>query len=634
MGYTRHKDKVVGKLYEADSILCLSHTALQRAFDEMLVSLQPLAILPFQLDTSFIVAFHTSKLQGEALSVTGQGEFPVNNPDSHLVERSNVKGEITSGAMEHSQPPASNKTSWSWLGGSYMSNTLPRAKSLVSNMAQQWSPKVSKLHSRAVRSLTMLSSGSSTSSVGPVTGSQDKLDQCPPRNKGELFVKSQSVDSSSSGSACVYAKPGSSGERYLGSLQNLPQCSTTSDEDSQTESSHGMSRFATKLYHLAAGKMESVAPVYRRDVTEYYFEGDSDNGGTPRAQTPGTESSCSGSDVHSPVQTWRDVRRTTAAANQDVIPPPKPPRTLLAQYEAKPTSASMSSLVSPSPASSMASSPSKSKNSFDLISLFDKLLLPNGSKQQQHYQPSDKNCDGPPKKPKRWSWTPLGNGEALRDIDVVTDHYGSVSTFKSEAPTPLSSRIPADPEVPKTFTEKVAEAKMSANQITLADGPVLTLPPSAPPKRDCPAEPSVTAVGCYSGIVESEKLTLSLNLDSGASSRFDEVDGNANIVRSLEKIPVHSCSGANSKCERSSSSSNQSASPAQSTNQQSTSSHVPQSSTTQMPRTTNEGSSSDSDQSKSSSSSDQSETSTPSGAASETTKEIFKMPEYRYGIFD
>ncbi|XP_064595899.1 uncharacterized protein LOC135462604 [Liolophura sinensis] len=628
MGYTRHKDKVVGKLYEADSILCLSHTSLQRAFDEMLVSLQPLAILPFQLDTSFVVAYHTNKLQGGTLSVTGQEESHVNNPDGHLVLKSSVKGEITSGGMEHSQLPASNKTSWSWLGGSYMSNTLPRAKSLVSNMAQQWSPKVSRLHNRAVRSLTMLSSGSSTSSVGPVAGSQDKLEQCLPGTKGELFVKSQSVDSSSSGSACAYTKPESSSERDLGSLQNLPQGNLTSDEDSQTESSHGMSRFATKLYHLAAGKIEGVVPVYRRDVTEYYFEGDSDNGGTPRVQTPGTESSCSSSDVHSPVQTWRDVRRTPVAGNQGVIPPPKPPRTLLAQHANKPTSASMNSLVSPSSASSMASSPSKSKNSFDLIRLFDKLLLPTGSKQQQQLQ--EKDCDVRPQKPKRWSWTPLGNGEALRDIDVVSDHYGTVSTFKSESPKPPSSRIPANPEIPKTVTEKVAEAKKSSNQITLADGPVLTLPPSAPPKPESPAGSLVGAVGCYSGIVESEKLTLSLTFDSCASSRFNEVDGNANIVRSMEKIPVHSCSGANSKCERSSSSSNRSASSAQSTNQQSTSSHVPQSSTTQMLRNTTEGSSSDSDQSKSSSSSDQSETSTPSGAASETTTEKFKMPEYRY----
>ncbi|KAL5020513.1 hypothetical protein ScPMuIL_003405 [Solemya velum] len=55
MGYIRNKDTIVGRYYETDSILYMSQSVLHQSYEEMLISVQPLATLPFHLQFNFIL---------------------------------------------------------------------------------------------------------------------------------------------------------------------------------------------------------------------------------------------------------------------------------------------------------------------------------------------------------------------------------------------------------------------------------------------------------------------------------------------------------------------------------------------------------------------------------------------------
>ncbi|XP_071098900.1 uncharacterized protein [Haliotis cracherodii] len=54
MGYVRSKKNIVDRVYNPSAILCLSQSHLQRGYDDMLLALQPLAVLPFQLEFDIV----------------------------------------------------------------------------------------------------------------------------------------------------------------------------------------------------------------------------------------------------------------------------------------------------------------------------------------------------------------------------------------------------------------------------------------------------------------------------------------------------------------------------------------------------------------------------------------------------
>lgn len=55
MGYLRYSDALTDKFYNSDSVVILSRTCHERAYDEMLISLQPLSVLPFQLGLEYVL---------------------------------------------------------------------------------------------------------------------------------------------------------------------------------------------------------------------------------------------------------------------------------------------------------------------------------------------------------------------------------------------------------------------------------------------------------------------------------------------------------------------------------------------------------------------------------------------------
>lgn len=55
LGYLRHKDNLICHFYNAGALLQQLYISdLENAYEEMLLSLQPLSVLPFQLDLDFV----------------------------------------------------------------------------------------------------------------------------------------------------------------------------------------------------------------------------------------------------------------------------------------------------------------------------------------------------------------------------------------------------------------------------------------------------------------------------------------------------------------------------------------------------------------------------------------------------
>ena len=169
MGYVRSKKDIVGRVYEDDSILSLSETTLRHHYDNMLLALQPLAVLPFQLEFEIVCPSNSSsetsleshqlaqslelkrpaKEQHEVLekcqdqrsekghaqrSEKSQGhrlendcqvsENPQPMPERRLsLERG--QGQVLEKGQES---PKGQGQSWSWFGGA----TFPRTKRLLS----------------------------------------------------------------------------------------------------------------------------------------------------------------------------------------------------------------------------------------------------------------------------------------------------------------------------------------------------------------------------------------------------------------------------------------------------------------------------------------------------------------------
>ncbi|XP_041356371.1 uncharacterized protein LOC121373702 isoform X2 [Gigantopelta aegis] len=171
MGYVRSKKDIVSRVYEADSILCLSETTLKHHYDNMLLALQPLAVLPFQLEFEIVCPSsalessaepnqlsqslelkrpikqqHEDHSRGEVMekgqgqtSEKGhcrmlkrdQGQMSQKN-HGHVSERKQGQISERGNGLEKGQGQEAEKgqgQSWSWFGGA----TFPRTKRLLSS---------------------------------------------------------------------------------------------------------------------------------------------------------------------------------------------------------------------------------------------------------------------------------------------------------------------------------------------------------------------------------------------------------------------------------------------------------------------------------------------------------------------
>ena len=91
LGYLRHKDNLICHFYNAGTLLQQLYISdLENAYEEMLLSLQPLSVLPFQLDLDFV--------SGNSCHEPPNGEFP------RLQDTTTSLPDLRAGVPMHASP--------------------------------------------------------------------------------------------------------------------------------------------------------------------------------------------------------------------------------------------------------------------------------------------------------------------------------------------------------------------------------------------------------------------------------------------------------------------------------------------------------------------------------------------------
>ncbi|XP_033725503.1 LOW QUALITY PROTEIN: uncharacterized protein LOC117315427 [Pecten maximus] len=107
MGYLRYSDTITEKYYNADGVIVLGRTAHQVEYDEMLTSLQALAVLPFQLGLDFLIEKYAKSKSASPSQSPCKG-LPLGSP--------------TDDKQAPAKPPRRTPTgitskAWDWLKG-------------------------------------------------------------------------------------------------------------------------------------------------------------------------------------------------------------------------------------------------------------------------------------------------------------------------------------------------------------------------------------------------------------------------------------------------------------------------------------------------------------------------------------
>ncbi|KAK7471809.1 hypothetical protein BaRGS_00035548, partial [Batillaria attramentaria] len=145
MGYISSKESIVGRFYEDDAILCVSRSRLEQKYQDVLLALQPLAVLPFQIDYDVVASYSLADS-----AYMGESDFDPSSPkksdlsSSPKVVIARSKMRVGSSPDRASWCGASDRTdssftrsdrldfsaTWDWI----KTTTLPKARSLMSDM--------------------------------------------------------------------------------------------------------------------------------------------------------------------------------------------------------------------------------------------------------------------------------------------------------------------------------------------------------------------------------------------------------------------------------------------------------------------------------------------------------------------
>nr|XP_022307094.1 uncharacterized protein LOC111113269 isoform X2 [Crassostrea virginica] len=115
MGYLRYSDALTDKFYNTDSVVILSRTCHERAYDEMLISLQPLSVLPFQLGLEFVLENSKHLTRSPTLSPS-RNKSPLISPS--LEKEIVVPPPKPARSMSINGTGLISAKAWEWIKGS------------------------------------------------------------------------------------------------------------------------------------------------------------------------------------------------------------------------------------------------------------------------------------------------------------------------------------------------------------------------------------------------------------------------------------------------------------------------------------------------------------------------------------
>ncbi|XP_070178659.1 uncharacterized protein [Littorina saxatilis] len=140
MGYITTKENFTGRFYDDDAILCAAHSTLERQYQDMLLALQPLAVLPFQVDYD-IVATHSladSSYMGESdIEHSSPKKQELSSSPKIVIARTKNRAGTSPNRASWAGPTNNRQdtsldisATWDWI----KNTTLPKARSLMTDM--------------------------------------------------------------------------------------------------------------------------------------------------------------------------------------------------------------------------------------------------------------------------------------------------------------------------------------------------------------------------------------------------------------------------------------------------------------------------------------------------------------------
>lgn len=145
MGYISTKENFTGRFYDDGAILRLSQSALERQYQDMLLALQPLAVLPFQVEYETVAGYSLADS-----SYMGESDIEPNSPKKQelssspkiVIARAKTGAGTSPNRASWAGPTDRQDSSftksdrmdfsatWDWI----KTTTLPKARSLMSDM--------------------------------------------------------------------------------------------------------------------------------------------------------------------------------------------------------------------------------------------------------------------------------------------------------------------------------------------------------------------------------------------------------------------------------------------------------------------------------------------------------------------
>ncbi|XP_060551095.1 uncharacterized protein LOC132712696 isoform X2 [Ruditapes philippinarum] len=475
MGYLSQKEEQLSKFYNSGAILVHSNTALKKQYDDLVTSIQKLAVLPFHMDMEFIKEKALTDSKFKAQEMTGSSDAIATNVTNQSISSESSANQSSSKEVTSMLEITASKA-LSWLANA----ALPKKKTSSDSDLSE-----SRSRSETIDSANpMLDSNSTSSQVsGSFSFNEDAEQEVekPYKQILENLRENQQLIYKDARLSCVDCDPIISPSDSLRSSQNsqtgfvslFSTMAARLGENTANQSlTQSMTSSASSLVTRLTGYQFGSARTYKKGVTEYRFADDSEKDNKTVEKEQNAE---------------EIVKETPEVGEQ--------------KTEVK--------LREKNTESSNENRNSK-RVSFDIVNLFDKLLLPSAKPEKKDAKPVSRI----PRPTNRWSWSfgisktspvPVSKlTKASTDSDIKVQPRKSVSKHE-----PVTNKNEHFPKRNAKQTEKsVKSTKPVKNSASKVSGP--PKPPRLVQSAPSPVKKSSSTSLDKNGHNSSKKNTATL----------------------------------------------------------------------------------------------------------------------------
>ncbi|KAL4216661.1 Rab GTPase binding [Mactra antiquata] len=366
LGYLRQKDEQLSKFYSSGAILVHANKALKKQYDDLLVSIQRLAVLPFHMDMEFIKekALSDSKFKSQEMIGSSEGGYttPANQSNSSdpLANQNTLKAQTS--VLELTATKALN-----WLTNATM------AKKRSSSDLEESSGSASK--SDTIDSANQMTDSNNTDQMNGSLGfdaemmyqKQEKKLENLTEKQQQIYkdAKTSAVDCDPIISQTDSLRSSQSSQTGFVSLFSTMAARLGENQSGQQSLTSSMTSSASSLVTRLTGIQfgGNSQKTYKKGVTEYKFAEDVKS---DKMATPENESAEKSDNKDKSVEKDSEV---------EVKLRPKTEET--------------------------GEKRDSKRVSFDIVNLFDKLLLPSAKPEKKDAKPVSRI----PVPTNRWSWS-------------------------------------------------------------------------------------------------------------------------------------------------------------------------------------------------------------------------------------